>query len=81
MRERQVGFEKLTSRFLKEIAGRCGFKDEIKKLQRALRTIHAELQDAEERQAIDKSLKLWLSELKEVAFDVDDLLEELDPRL
>ncbi|XP_007018346.2 PREDICTED: putative disease resistance protein RGA3 [Theobroma cacao] len=75
----QVVFEKLASRFLKEIAGRCGFKDEIKKLQRALRAMQAVLQDAEERQATDKNLKLWLSELKEVAFDADDLLEEFGP--
>ncbi|XP_022768540.1 putative disease resistance protein RGA3 [Durio zibethinus] len=75
----QVVFEKLASRFLKEIANRCGLKDEIKKLQRALRTIQSVLQDTEERQAADKSLKLWLSELKEVAFDADDLLEEFGP--
>ncbi|XVF36522.1 hypothetical protein REPUB_Repub19eG0065200 [Reevesia pubescens] len=75
----QVVFEKLASQFLKRIADHCGFKDEIKKLQHGLRTIQAVLQDAEERQATDKSLKLWLTELKEVAFDADDLLEEFGP--
>ncbi|KAK8290952.1 hypothetical protein V6Z12_D06G031600 [Gossypium hirsutum] len=75
----QVVFEKLASRFLKEIADRCGFKDEIKKLQRTLGAIQTVLQDAEEWQATDKSSKLWLSELREVAFDADDLLEEFGP--
>ncbi|KAG8491917.1 hypothetical protein CXB51_015285 [Gossypium anomalum] len=70
----QVVFEKLASRFLKEIADRCGFKDEIKKLQCALGTIQTVLQDAEEWQATE-----WLSELREVAFDADDLLEEFGP--
>lgn len=72
----QVVFEKVASRVLKEIAHRCGFNDEIQKLQRALRMIQAVLEDAEERQATDKALKLWLTELKEVAYDADDLLEE-----
>ncbi|XVF36519.1 hypothetical protein REPUB_Repub19eG0065000 [Reevesia pubescens] len=72
----QVVFEKLASRVLKEIANRCGFNEEIQKLQRALRMIQAVLEDAEERQATDKALKLWLAELKEVAYDADDLLEE-----
>ncbi|KAK8692422.1 hypothetical protein V6N13_075881 [Hibiscus sabdariffa] len=75
----QVVFEKVASRVLKEIANRCGFKDEILKLQRSLRMIQAVLEDAEERQAADKALKLWLSELKEVAYDADDLLEEFTP--
>ncbi|OMO57471.1 hypothetical protein COLO4_35340 [Corchorus olitorius] len=75
----QVVFEKLASRFLKEIATRCGFKDEINKLERSLRTIQTVIRDAEERQATDKSLKLWLSELKDVAYDADDLLEEFSP--
>ncbi|XP_022768536.1 putative disease resistance protein RGA3 [Durio zibethinus] len=72
----QVVFEKLASRVLREVADRCGFKDEIQKLQRALRMIQAVLEDAKERQATDKALNLWLSELKEVAYDADDLLEE-----
>ncbi|KAK8678032.1 hypothetical protein V6N13_143549 [Hibiscus sabdariffa] len=75
----QVVFEKVASRVLKEIANRCGFKDEILKLQRSLRMIQAVLEDAEERQAADKALKLWLTELKEVAYDADDLLEEFTP--
>ncbi|XP_039041570.1 putative disease resistance protein RGA1 [Hibiscus syriacus] len=75
----QVVFEKVASRVLKEVANRCGFKDEIQKLQRSLRMIQAVLEDAEERQAADKALKLWLTELKEVAYDADDLHEEFAP--
>ncbi|KAE8666744.1 hypothetical protein F3Y22_tig00112491pilonHSYRG00173 [Hibiscus syriacus] len=41
--------------------------------------IQAVLEDAEERQAADKALKLWLTELKEVAYDADDLHEEFAP--
>ncbi|KAA3453949.1 disease resistance protein RGA2-like isoform X1 [Gossypium australe] len=74
-----VVFEKVASRVLKEITYRCGFNDEIQKLQRPLRMIQAVLEDPEEGQAIGKALKLWLTELKEVAYDADDLLEEFTP--
>ncbi|KAJ0025225.1 hypothetical protein Pint_08555 [Pistacia integerrima] len=75
----QVVFEKLANPFLEEIANRCGLRKEVKKLQRTLCVIQAVLQGAEERQLTDRALKLCLEELKEVAYEMEDLLDEFSP--
>ncbi|KAJ4789081.1 Disease resistance protein RGA2 [Rhynchospora pubera] len=49
---------------------------ELKKLVRTLKRIQATLLDAEEREIRDEPVKLWLKELKEVAYAADDLLDE-----
>ncbi|KAJ4701527.1 Disease resistance protein [Melia azedarach] len=72
----QVIFDKVASGLLKDIALRCGFDEEIDKLRHTLNTIRAVVEDAEERQVKEKALKIWLAELKEVAYDVDNLLDE-----
>ena len=77
----QVVFDKLTTPFLEEITNICGVKEELKKLRRTLRVIQTVLKDAEERQLTDKALKNWLTELKEVAYDVEDLLDECSPEV
>nr|POF21744.1 putative disease resistance rpp13-like protein 1 [Quercus suber] len=40
-------------------------------------TIHAVLDDAEERQMTDKLVKVWLDELRDLAYDVEDNLDSL----
>ena len=77
----QVVFDKLTTPFLEEITNICGVKEDLKKLRRTLRVIQTVLKDAEERQLTDKALKNWLTELKEVAYDVEDLLDECSPEV
>ena len=77
----QVVFEKLATPFLEEITNICGVKDELKKLRRTLRVIQTVLKDAEERQLTDRALRNWLTELKEVAYDVEDLLDECSPEV
>ncbi|EOY15576.1 Nbs-lrr resistance protein, putative [Theobroma cacao] len=72
----QVVFDKLASRLLQEIANILGLKKEVRKLQRSLYVIQAVLEDAEERQLADRALRIWLTELKEVAYEVEDLLDE-----
>ncbi|XP_078158829.1 putative disease resistance protein RGA3 [Carex rostrata] len=49
---------------------------ELKKLQGMLERIKATLYDAEQREIRDKSVKLWLKELKGVAYDAEDVLDE-----
>ncbi|KAJ3682511.1 hypothetical protein LUZ60_015084 [Juncus effusus] len=49
---------------------------ELNKLMRTLERIKATLHDAEEREIRDRSVKLWLKELKEVAYAAEDVLDE-----
>ncbi|XP_008805075.2 putative disease resistance protein RGA4 isoform X2 [Phoenix dactylifera] len=49
---------------------------DLEKLERTLKRIQAVLHDAEEREIRDESVKLWLKELKEVAYEADDVLDE-----
>ncbi|XP_004309002.1 PREDICTED: putative disease resistance protein RGA3 [Fragaria vesca subsp. vesca] len=53
-----------------------GVKQEIKKLTKKLVAIRAVLEDAEQRQVMEASVKLWLDELNDVSFDMDDVLDE-----
>ncbi|KAL6126609.1 hypothetical protein ACLB2K_074656 [Fragaria x ananassa] len=53
-----------------------GVKQEIKNLTEKLEAIHAVLEDAEQRQEMDASVKLWLNKLNDVSFDMDDVLDE-----
>ncbi|XP_078181490.1 putative disease resistance RPP13-like protein 1 [Carex rostrata] len=49
---------------------------ELKKLMRMLERIKATLYDAEQREITDSLVKLWLKELKGVAYDAEDVLGE-----
>ncbi|KAK4566201.1 hypothetical protein RGQ29_002433 [Quercus rubra] len=55
-----------------------GFKEEIGKLQVSLTIVQAVLHDAEKRQVSDESVKIWLRQLKDVAYEADDVLDEYD---
>ncbi|XVF33692.1 hypothetical protein REPUB_Repub17cG0190200 [Reevesia pubescens] len=50
---------------------------EIKKWQRLLPKIDALLEDAEEKQTTSRAVKLWLRDLQHVAFDAEDVVDEL----
>ncbi|KAJ8648533.1 hypothetical protein MRB53_001556 [Persea americana] len=63
--------------FLKRLGFLFGVEKEAKKLKSTLLRIEALLSDAEERQIKEKSVRLWLSDLKHVAYDAEDILDEL----
>uniref|UniRef100_A0A0E0F5X8 NB-ARC domain-containing protein n=1 Tax=Oryza meridionalis TaxID=40149 RepID=A0A0E0F5X8_9ORYZ len=53
--------------------------EELRKLERTMRRIHATLHDAEQRWNIrEESAKLRLEELKELAYDAEDVVEEYE---
>ncbi|KAG1327638.1 putative Disease resistance protein RGA2 [Cocos nucifera] len=55
---------------------------DLEKLRRTVSRIHALLKDAEETRFIeDSNVRLWLSELKDIAFDAEDLLDEFQTRV
>ncbi|XVE80887.1 hypothetical protein DITRI_Ditri15bG0017200 [Diplodiscus trichospermus] len=54
-----------------------GFEQELTKLDRLLTMTHAFLQDAETKQVRDKSTRSWLKQLRDIASEADDALDEL----
>ncbi|KAK9997542.1 hypothetical protein SO802_022228 [Lithocarpus litseifolius] len=54
-----------------------GFKDELTRLRENVEMVQALLADAEKRQVGEERVRLWLQKLKDVAYDADDVLDEL----
>ncbi|XP_048320318.2 putative disease resistance protein RGA3 isoform X2 [Ziziphus jujuba] len=71
-----VMLENLNSLIQKKFGLIWGVKKEMEKLSSILLTICAVLEDAEERQLRDRAIKNWLQKLKDVADELDDILDE-----
>ncbi|XP_010931585.1 putative disease resistance protein RGA3 [Elaeis guineensis] len=71
----QVLFEKLSMFAWNEFRSLRGVREEVENLSSTLSTIQAVLEDAEEKQLKDRSVRSWLAKLKDAAYDVDDLLD------
>ncbi|CAK9139709.1 unnamed protein product [Ilex paraguariensis] len=69
--------EKVVSILVEEISLVWGFKEEMAKLKQSLTMIQAVLNDAERQQVGKKSVELWLENLKEVAHEADDVVDEV----
>lgn len=52
-----------------------GVEDKVLQLQTELRRMRSYLQDADRRQDENESLKNWISEIREAAYDSDDIIE------
>ncbi|MCD7448957.1 hypothetical protein HAX54_047569 [Datura stramonium] len=68
---------KLGSHALQEFYLIWGVKNELNKLKKTLITIRDVLLDAEEQQSKNHELTNWLEELKDVLYDADDFLDEI----
>ncbi|KAH9668920.1 hypothetical protein KPL70_021577 [Citrus sinensis] len=53
-----------------------GVGKKVEKLKRNFRAIQAVLVDAERRQVKEESVRLWLDELKDASYDMEDVLDE-----
>ena len=53
-----------------------GVDNEVEKLASNFRAIQAVFADAEERQLKDQLVKHWLDQLKDISYDMDDVLDE-----
>ncbi|PON72926.1 NB-ARC domain containing protein [Trema orientale] len=69
---------KLGSIVYSESASAWGLKDDLKKLQRSMAVIKTVLQDAEEKQARNRELSIWLTQLKDVILDAQDVLDQFE---
>ncbi|GFZ00418.1 NB-ARC domain-containing disease resistance protein [Actinidia rufa] len=72
----KVLFEKLASSEMLNFFCREGIHTQVRKWRRTLLEIQVVLDDAEERQMTSKLVNLWLEELQDLAYDLDDLLDE-----
>ncbi|KAL4039015.1 hypothetical protein IC575_002658 [Cucumis melo] len=68
---------KMGSLALRELGLSWRINDELDKLQDTLSAIRAVLLDAEEQQSKSHAVKDWISKLKDVFYDIDDLVDEL----
>ncbi|CAL5005469.1 unnamed protein product [Urochloa decumbens] len=71
----QTIFQKLSEVALDQFRSYKGIHGKLETLSRTLSQLQAFLDDAEAKQLADASVRGWLAKLKEVAYDIDDLLD------
>ncbi|EYU34177.1 hypothetical protein MIMGU_mgv1a021147mg [Erythranthe guttata] len=74
----QVLLQNLISISVEQINHVRYYKKQLKKLKDCVSMIQSFLNDAEKKQVTDETVKLWLRKLEGVAFDADNLLDELN---
>ncbi|KAL8497396.1 hypothetical protein ACS0TY_020913 [Phlomoides rotata] len=74
----QVVFEKLSEEAIQNFSSLINLKKDTKKLKDQLVLIQSVIQDAEERQVREESIRFWLSKLQSIAYDADDLLDRIN---
>ncbi|XWS10933.1 hypothetical protein CRYUN_Cryun38cG0041000 [Craigia yunnanensis] len=72
----QLQFDKLASYALDFVADYKEVHEQLKEWQSKLPSIQAVLDDAEEKQIKSEGVKKWLADLQDLAYDVDDILDE-----
>ena len=74
-------FNKLGSYDLLKFARQEDVHTDLKKWEKELQSIQQELNDAEEKQNTVDSVKSWLFDLRVLAYDMEDILDEFDYKL
>ncbi|XP_047978378.1 putative disease resistance protein RGA1 isoform X2 [Salvia hispanica] len=77
----EVLLQNLINLFSEEYSLLRSFDEDAQQLQRTLGMIQAYLNDAEKKSITQDAVKLWLRELEAVAFDADNILDELSYHL
>ncbi|XP_073264982.1 putative disease resistance RPP13-like protein 1 isoform X2 [Populus alba] len=67
---------KLTSGDLLNFVRKTQVEKELNKWRRRLSEIDAVLKDADEKQITSSTVKIWLTKLRDLAYDVEDVLDE-----
>ncbi|KAL4355623.1 hypothetical protein AHAS_Ahas09G0005200 [Arachis hypogaea] len=73
----EIVLEKLTPLILNEFAAFFGIREKAEELTLTLELIKAVLDDAEEKQWSNRPLKVWLQQLKNAMYVMDDILDQL----
>ena len=71
-------FSKLGSSDVLKFARQDHVQAELKKWETTLLGIREVLNDAEDKQITEQSVKAWLGELRDLAYDMEDVLDEYD---
>ncbi|KAG6672986.1 hypothetical protein I3842_16G087000 [Carya illinoinensis] len=71
-----VLFDRLASPELLKFARLKGLRKQLDKWGKTLTRIRDVLDDAEEKQQTQKTVKAWLDDLRDLAYDVEDILDE-----
>ncbi|TYH45841.1 hypothetical protein ES332_D11G294600v1 [Gossypium tomentosum] len=53
-----------------------GAEKEVKRLETNFKALRLELEDAEEKEYVDKRVKHWLDKFRDVSYDMEDVLDE-----
>ncbi|KAL7166310.1 hypothetical protein ACSBR2_037064 [Camellia fascicularis] len=73
----QVVFQQLASPLVEEFGLLCNMERHLKKLSRLLTRARAVICDTEQRQSTEQAVAIWLADLKDVAYDADNILDEI----
>ncbi|KAF5775750.1 putative P-loop containing nucleoside triphosphate hydrolase, leucine-rich repeat domain superfamily [Helianthus annuus] len=73
----KVIFDKLADEAFKKYARSQNIHSELKQLGSTLSQIQALLNDASHKEITDESVRLWLNSLQHLAYDIDDVLDEV----
>ncbi|KAK1413334.1 hypothetical protein QVD17_35106 [Tagetes erecta] len=72
-----VLFDKLASSDLISLARSAGIYSQINRWKKTLSQIQSVLADAGQKQITDAAVHLWLHDLQDLAYDIDDTLDDL----
>ncbi|KAJ0860778.1 putative virus X resistance protein-like, coiled-coil [Helianthus annuus] len=67
----------MTDEAFKRVARAHGIYNELKELKKTLSRIQDLLQDASQKEVTHKSVKEWLNALQHLAYDIDDVLDDV----
>ncbi|PWA90254.1 Disease resistance protein [Artemisia annua] len=70
--------EKLISGDVMKLARSEGIDSQLKKWKKSLQLIQAVLADAGQKHITQRPVELWLHELQDLAYDIDDVLDDMD---
>ncbi|KAK8618412.1 hypothetical protein V6N13_132404 [Hibiscus sabdariffa] len=59
----------------KEAISLWGVQDKVNRLQKELKWMQCFLKDADSRQGENERIRLWVSEIRELAYDAEDVVE------
>ncbi|GKA64280.1 NB-ARC domains-containing protein, partial [Tanacetum coccineum] len=70
-------FKKLADEAVKQVGRVQGIRSELKSLEKTLYRIQALLVDASDKEIKEVLVQNWLNDLKHLAYDIDDILDDL----